>query len=101
MRSWQDRALIWRKQRLASSQKQEEAEAHYERGHAQRDCDQCPVSLVFQVVLHRLAGMAPALGGQAGAVGVSSILNTNAFLGVEMRTQNSRPRKWFQYQGPQ
>ena len=62
-----------RLQRLASSQKQEEAEAHYERRHAQRDCDQCLVSLMFQVVLHRLAGMAPALGGQAGAVGDSSI----------------------------
>ena len=56
---------------------------------------------MFVVALHELAGSAPALGGQAGAVGrFLNTLNTNAFLGEEMRSQNSRFRTSFQCPDP-
>jgi len=48
-----------------SSQKQQ-AEAHNKCRHAQHYCEQRLFPLMFQIVLHELVGMAPALGGRLG-----------------------------------
>ena len=54
---------------------------------------------MFEVVLHELAGTSPALAGW-GRGRFLNKLNTNAFLGEEMRTQNSRFRKSFHCPNP-